>query len=268
MCPHPDTSLAHLRADICVLACAEAWRGDGEILASPIGVLPTIAALLAKATFAPDLVLADDDAVCRAGVWPVSKIIEEVRQAPEQAAIREGWLPLRTVFDTVWSGRRHVMMGAAQIDQFGNQNISCIGEWSRPQVQLVGARGAPGNTVNHPVSYWVPNHSRRTFVRRVDFVSGVGYDRAAAAGPAASRFHEIRRVVTDLAVLDFATPDRRMRLVSRHPGVTLDAVVAATDFPLVIPEVVPETPTPAPQQLSLLADVIDPRALRYQEVRS
>ncbi len=36
--------------EVCVVACAEAWRGDGEILASPIGVVPTIAARLAKAT--------------------------------------------------------------------------------------------------------------------------------------------------------------------------------------------------------------------------
>ena len=94
----------------------------------------------------------------------------------------EGWLPYRSVFTVVAAGRRHVMMGAAQLDRFGNQNISCIGDWRLPSVQLLGVRGAPGNTVNHPTSYWIPRHSRRVFVESVDMVCGVGYDRAAGIG--------------------------------------------------------------------------------------
>ena len=73
------------------------------------------------------------------------------------------------------------MMGATQIDRFGNQNIACIGPWAQPKSQLLGVRGAPGNTVNHPTSYWIPKHDLRSFVEKVDCVSGVGYDRAAAA---------------------------------------------------------------------------------------
>ena len=73
---------------------------------------------------------------------------------------------------------------------------------------------------------------------------GIGYDRAAELGPEAARFHEIRRVVTNLGVLDFETPDHRMRLRSVHPGVTVDEIVAATGFELVVPDDVPETPAP------------------------
>src|SRR5580692_7634845 len=185
--------------EVCIVACAEAWRGDGEILASPIGLLPSVAARLARATFAPDLLLTDGSAsLIRDGVV-------------------EGWMPYRTVFDTVWSGKRHVMMGASQIDRFGNQNISCVGAHAHPKAQLVGMRGAPGNSVNHPTSYWIPGHSTRVFVSKVDVVCGVGYERAAKLGRA-GRFHGLRRVVTNLAVLDFETPDHAMRLVSCHPG--------------------------------------------------
>ena len=91
-------------------------------------------------------------------------------------------MPYRTVFDVVWSGRRNMMMMASQIDRTGNQNISAIGPHDKPKVQLVGVRGAPGNSVNHPTSYWVPDHTVRTFVEQVDVVCGVGYARAAAAG--------------------------------------------------------------------------------------
>jgi acyl CoA:acetate/3-ketoacid CoA transferase beta subunit len=178
----------------------------------------------------------------------------------------EGWLPYRDVFRLVAAGRRHVMMGASQLDRHGNQNISCVGDWARPSRQLLGVRGAPGNTVNHTTSYWIPRHSTRVLVEHVDMVSGIGYDRAAALGPPGNRFHEIRRVVTNLAVLDFETPDHSMRLRSIHPGVPLDEVLAATGFPLSIPDEVPQTRSPSAEELALIRDRLDPAELRDREI--
>jgi acyl CoA:acetate/3-ketoacid CoA transferase beta subunit len=243
--------------ELCVVACAEAWRGDGEILASPFGALPAVAARLARATFSPDLLMTDGVASLVAGVSPVD--------GSEGARVVEGWLPYRAVFDLVWSGRRHVMMAASQIDRFGNQNISCIGDHARPKVQLIGMRGAPGNTINHATSYFIPAHSPRVFVPRVDVVCGVGYDRAAALGRA-GRFHRIGRVVTNLGVFDFETPDRSMRLASRHPGVQVEDVVRATGFLLTIPDRVETTREPTPEELRLIRDVIDPKGAAASEL--
>lgn len=244
------------RAEICVVACAEAWRGDGEILASPIGLVPMIGARLARATFEPDLMLTDGEACLGRGTWAIG----------EKPAVIEGWMPFRYAFDVLWSGRRHVMMGPTQIDRYGNANISAIGDFGRPKVQLLGVRGAPGNTVNHPTSYWVPRHAPRSFVETVDMVSGVGYDRAAAAGPEASRFHHLRRVVSNLGVFDFDTPDHRMRLVSTHPGVTVEEITKATAFELAIADDVPDTRHPTDEELDLIRAVIDPKDLRSGEV--
>ena len=246
------------RAEVCAVAVAEAFRGDGEILASSFGTVPAVGARLARLTFAPDLLLTDGIASLRADVPPVSG---EARGEP----VVEGWLPFRAVFDLLWSGRRHVVMVASQIDRYGNHNFACIGPHARPKSQLLGMRGAPGNTVNHTTSYWIPNHSPKVFVERVDVVSGVGYDRARALG-ARARFHEIRRVVSNLGVFDFATPERRMRLASIHPGVTVDQVVAQTGFELVIPERVPETRAPSAEELRWIREVIDPEGLREREV--
>ena len=244
-------------ADVCVLACADAWRGDGEIVASPIGTIPTLGARLAALTFEPDLVYTDGDALQLGAPIPVGVDTEKHVEA---------WLPFGKMFDILWAGRRHVMMGATQVDRYGNQNIACIGPWARPKAQLLGVRGAPGNTVNHATSYWVPNHSPRAFVPTVDCVSGVGYDRAAAAGPTASQYHEIRRVISNLGVFDFETPDHAMRIRSLHPGVTVEAVVEATAFPLVVPDDVPTTPAPTPDDVRLLDDVLDPTGLRAAEL--
>jgi acyl CoA:acetate/3-ketoacid CoA transferase beta subunit len=246
-------------AEVCVVACAEAWRGDGEILASPIGTIPTLGARLAALTFEPDLVYTDGDALQLAAPTAAGAPVD----APK---LVEAWMPFGRMFDIVWSGRRHVMMGATQVDRFGNQNIACIGPWAKPKAQLLGVRGAPGNTVNNPTSYWVPQHSSRVFVEAVDCVSGVGYDRAAAAGPSATRFHEIRVVVSNLAVLDFATPDHSMRIRSLHPGVTVDDVVENTGFPLVVPDDVPVTRAPTAEDLRIIRDLLDPDNLRNAEV--
>ena len=254
-----DTTATDItRADYCAVACAEVFRGDGEVMASAFGTAPALGARLARLTFAPDLVLTDGDAALVDGAPPLG--------APPASLVFESHMPYRRVFDVVWSGRRNLIMMASQIDRTGNQNISAIGPWDQPKAQLVGVRGAPGNTVNHTTSYWVPNHSTRSFVEQVDVVSGVGYARAAAAGPSATKFHDIRFVISNLGVFDFATPDRVMRLVSVHPGVSVDDIVAATGFELVIPDMVPDTRPPTAEELALLRDVLDPRGMRDREV--
>ena len=232
------------RAEYCVIACAEAWRGDGEVLASPMGLIPSAGARLARRTFSPDLLMTDGEALLVGVDGTV-----------------EGWLPYRRHLALVTGGRRHVMMGASQIDRYGNQNISCIGDWARPKRQLLGVRGAPVNTLNNPTSYWVPRHSRRVFVETVDMVCGVGDDHADGAP-----YHRIPRVVSDLGVFDFATPDHSMRLASVHPGVTVAQVREATGFDLVVPDEVPYTREPTERELRLIREVIDPQNARSREV--
>lgn len=253
-----DATPAPTRADICVVALAECFRGDGEIVANPIGTIPMIAGRVARACFEPDLMVTDGEAALVAGdeafAWPAGKVVEYYN-------------PYRSMFDVVWSGRRHVVMGATQIDPYGNQNFAAIGsDYATPKTQLIGFRGAPGNTVNHATSYWVANHSPRVFVERVDVVTGVGWDRAVAAGPAATEFFDLRRVVTNLAVLDFGGPDHRMRLVSVHPGVSVADVRAATGFELAEADEVGETRRPTAEELRLIREVIDPTGQRHVEL--
>jgi len=246
------------RAEVCIVACAEAFRGDGEIVANPIGTIPIIGGRLARATFEPDLLLTDGEALFVANDLPVG-----VDGAPR---VIEAWNPYRMMLEITWSGRRHVMMGATQIDRFGNQNIAGIGPLDAPKVQLLGFRGAPGNTINDPTSYWIPSHSAKVFVPQVDVVTGIGYDRAAELGPRAARFHRIPRVVSNLGVFDFETGAHTMRLRSVHPGVTVDEVVAATGFELDVPADVSESRSPTVEELALIREVLDPNDLRGKEV--
>jgi acyl CoA:acetate/3-ketoacid CoA transferase beta subunit len=239
------------RAEVCAVACADLFADDGEVLASPMGTMPTIGARLARLTSNPDLLISDGEAYLLAETPPLGG-----------ASPLEGWLPYGRVFDVVAAGTRHVVMGANQVDRFGNQNISGLGEHAKPTRQMFGSRGAPGNTINHRTSYWVAKHQARVFVPEVDFVSGVGYDKLTGA---TGRFHDVHRVVTNLAVLDFATPDHAMRIASVHPGVTVEEVQQSTGFPLVADDVA-TTREPTEGELELLRDVLDPTAIRDKEV--
>ena len=244
------------RADVCAAAIADAFKDDGEIFASPMGLLPMLGVRLAKLTSNPDLVISDGESLFLAGVPPIHA----------KQVVVEGWIPFRRVFDVVAYGKRHVMMGATQVDRHGNQNISAIGAWAQPRRQLLGSRGAPGNTVNNRTSYWVPRHSPRVFVERVDIVSGVGPKLAREAGPAAARFNDIHRIVTNLAVFDVRGPGDTVRLLSVHPGVSVADVREATAFELEIPGEVPTTRTPTAEELVVIREVLDPKGLRFKEV--
>lgn len=242
------------RAEVAATACSDLFRGDGRILASPIGTVPSIGARLAVLTHAPQLLLSDGHATMFADAPAVDCPFEDV-QSP---------FPYRDLFDVIARGRRHVVMGAAQIDQHGNQNLSAIGDRDRPTRQLLGARAAATNTVNHATSYWVARHSPRVFVEQVDVICGLGSAAAVAAG--AARFQDLRHIVTNLAVLDFSGPDGTVALVSIHPGVTIDEVAGATGFPLHLPHEIAETRVPTEHELALIRERIDPRRLRDREV--
>lgn len=243
------------RAETCVIACAEIFSGAGEIMASPMATTPLIGARLARLTTEPDLLITDGEALIFADTPAVG-----------QKAPIEGWMPFRKVFDVVASGRRHVVMGANQIDRHGNQNLSAFGPLQHPTRQMFGVRGAPGNTINHPTSYWVAKHSARVFTESVDIVSGVGYDNVDPDNPA-FRFLDIPRVVTNLGVFDFGGPDHTFRALSLHPGVTPDEVAENTGFEVVGLAEAGETRAPTDEELSLIRETIDPTGLREKEVK-
>ena len=154
------------RAEVCAVACAELFRDAGEIMVSPMATMVSIGARLARLTFSPDILLTDGEAQLLADTPAIGAV----------GAI-EGWMPFGRVFETLAWGRRHVVMGANQIDRYGNQNLSAFGPLQHPTRQMFGVRGAPGNTINHATSYWVGNHSKRVFGDSVDVVSGIGWDK-------------------------------------------------------------------------------------------
>jgi glutaconate CoA-transferase subunit B len=178
----------------------------------------------------------------------------------------EGYMSFERVFECVWGGKRHVMIGPTQIDRWGQTNLSVIGDYARPKAAMLGVRGLPGNSINHISSLFVPGHNARAFVAgEVDMVSGVGYKPERWAPGMKRDFVDMRIIVTDLCVLDFGGADKEggkgIRVKSLHPGVTFEQVQAATGFPLGQVENLGETPMPTAGQLAVIQRM-DPHNLR------
>jgi glutaconate CoA-transferase subunit B len=242
--------------DRIICAAAQAWKDDGEVLASGIGVVPRLAASLCMASINTDLMMTDSEA------WMVR---EPVPLGPrgDYRVRRESHMGFARIFDNVWSGRRHAMVRPTQVDRYGQANISMVGsDYRKPKVQMLGVRGFPGNSINHANSFFVPSHSPKVFVAgEVDMVASAGYNPARLARGWRLDDIDIRLVVTNLCVMDFGGPGRAARLRTLHPGVAAGQVQEATGFPVHVPADVHETPAPSAAQLALLAR-LDPHNLR------
>lgn len=249
------TETSYTLAELVISACAEAWRGDGELMATGIGPLPRLGTALAKKSFNP--LIQTTDGECYYGDEPVPP---GKRGAP---IIVEGYANYTRVFDVLWGGRRHAMVSPVQIDRFGQANISVIGDHAKPKAAMLGARGFPGNSICHPNSFFIANHNSRTFVDgEVDFVCMAGYNPARYLNGKPPAGLDLRIIVTNLCVMDFGGPNHQIRVVSLHPGVSFEEVQDNTGFPLAkAADALPETPAPSAEQLRLIA-ALDPNDVR------
>jgi glutaconate CoA-transferase, subunit B len=240
-------------AELMICAAADAFRGNGEVLATGIGMIPRLAASLAMKTFAPDLMSEPN---------PVSGRKSHAGQK------QESWMGFSRIFDNVWSGKRHAMVGPTQIDQFGQANISCLGgDYNKPKVQMLGVRGFPGNSISHANSFFVPAHNKQVFVAgECDMVASIGYNPARLPKGYKLDDIDIRFVFTDLAVLDWKGPNHQLRLVSLHPGISVQQVIDNTGFEIHVPANVPVTSAPTVEQLEII-NQLDPKNARATQIK-
>ncbi|NND82412.1 MAG: ketoacid CoA transferase [Gammaproteobacteria bacterium] len=245
-------------ADLLICACSKVWQGDGEVLASGMGLIQRIAASMAMVKN-PDLMMTDSEA------WIVSEPVPVGKRNGYQPQ-RETWMGFSRIFENLWSGARHALVGPTQIDRFGQANISAIGEYAKPKIQMLGMRGFPGNSMSHANSFFVPAHSKRVFVAgEVDTVCSIGYNPDRLPKGYSFADIDIRYIVTNLCVLSFADDSKRIQLDSLHPGVELQEVVDNTGFELLIPDNVSTTPQPDADDLVILQRV-DPNNLRLKAI--
>jgi glutaconate CoA-transferase subunit B len=208
---------------------------DGTVCFVGIG-LPSLACNLARATHAPDAVLAYESGTIGAkptmlplsiGDGELADTADVVVSVPEMFGY---WLQ---------GGRIDVgFLGAAQIDRYGNLNSTVIGDYERPKVRLPGGGGAPEIATSAREVFVMLRQSLRTFVERLDFVTSLGV--------------RVSVVVTDLGILEPREPERELTLTHVHPGVDVEHVRSATRWDLRVAEDVNETRPPSDGELVAL----------------
>jgi acyl CoA:acetate/3-ketoacid CoA transferase beta subunit len=151
-------------------------------------------------------------------------------------------------------------LGAAQIDIYGNLNTTVIGNYDKPRARLPGSGGANdlGSLCSRTIT--LMRHDKLRFVDKLDFLTTPGYLEGPGSREKAGLPRDTGpyRVITQLAVMGFQERSKKMKLLSIHPGATVDEVIENTGFNLVIEADVPVTEPPSDKELLLLRKEIDP----------
>lgn len=256
--------------ELMISTLAELFSDDDQVCNGMASFIPVAAFMLAKLTHAPGLVWL----ASAAGLDPrPDRVPASTLEAP---LWRDSVMYLEQYGD-FWNyalnGRwiQKFCVGAAQLDQYGNANNSVIGDdFHAPKVRLPGTAGlADMGSIGKKLYYWNPNHSRRTMVEKVDFISAAGFLDGGDARERLGLEGGPQIVVSNLAVMDFHPVSKKMRLKSVHPGTTVQSVQEATGFELLMPEGdVLDTTPPTEIQVKLIRQEIDPDEMRKRGFRN
>jgi glutaconate CoA-transferase subunit B len=212
---------------------------------------PSLAANVARATHAPDIVLVYESGTIGAKPTRLPLSIGDGELAETADAV----VTVPEMFNYwVQPGRIDVgFLGAAQIDRFGNINTTVIGSYEHPKVRLPGAGGAPEIAASTKEVIVIVKQSPRTFVERLDFITSVGHGSGdtnrrqlgfTGAGPTI--------VITDLGILRPDPTTAELTLTQLHPNVTVEQAREATGWRLAVADSVTETVPPTEQELTVL----------------
>ncbi|MCD6493071.1 MAG: hypothetical protein J7K36_04620 [Archaeoglobaceae archaeon] len=241
-------------ADVMIKAMAMEIGNNDIFLHGLASPLPALAMHLAKLTHAPHMVYINvADAL---DPEPDSYKLCLSSADPRHALNTKAVIELLETFDLAAKGKLTGMfLGGAQIDSKGNINLTCIGDYYSPKVKLPGGAAAAYLTpIVKKLIIWTTNHSKRVFVEKLDFVTGLGYEEGKEKDVT---------VITNMAV--FKVTKEGFVLKSIHPDVTVEEVIENMSFSPVVKDV-ETTPTPSKDELKLI-EKLDPDGVRFSEFK-
>ncbi len=231
-------------------ACASTHVRDGENVFGGTG-LPLLAALLAKETHARNINL-----ISEAGF-----IDARPREVPLSVADTRYYLGcsasiglIETLGFILQAGHVDVgFLGAAQIDEYGNLNTTYIGPYESPKVRLPGSGGGNDIASSAKRLIIIMTHDKRKFVKQLDHLTSPGH----LEGPGSREKWSMvgggpEVVITDMCQMDFDPKTLKIRLMSVHPGYTVQDVLDNVMFDLIVPDDVPMTEEPTQEQIDVM----------------
>jgi glutaconate CoA-transferase subunit B len=240
---------------MCVALAKEIEDGDVVVLGS-FTPLAYASYILAKITHAPNITLLAYSSV-DSRPFQLSFLRAEAAATRGAALL---WTMLEDLSSVHLKGRGDVeAISSIQADQYGNINLSVLGGFDKPKLRGPGGAGAPEVIKMHRkmIGYF-PNHSKMTFVPKVDVITGTRYLIGAEERIKSGYRPGPIKYITNLAIMVKTEAERPFKLESLHPGVRAEQVIENTGFELEVPREIPETERPTPEQVRLLRERVDP----------
>jgi glutaconate CoA-transferase subunit B len=238
--------------EIMTIAAARALRNE-DICFVGIGA-PSAACNVARLTHAPQITLIYESGTIatRPNVLPLSigdgELCDTALTTVSVPEMFRYWLQ---------GGRITVgFLGGAQIDRFANLNTTVVGDYHHPKVRLPGGGGAPEIATNCQEIFIIMAMGQRAFVDKLPFITSMGHGQTGRERRALGlKSQGPTRLITDLCLFEPDRETKEMTVVSLHPGVRRDQVVAACGWAPRFAESVQETPAPTDTELEVLRDI-------------
>jgi glutaconate CoA-transferase subunit B len=221
--------------------------------------LPMIAGLLAQRTHAPQLLIIFE----AGGIGPQTPVLP-ISVGDSRTFYRAvGASSMHDVMSFLQNGYVDFgFLGAAAVDPYGNLNTTVIGDWEHPKARLPGSGGA--NDIGSLCwrTIVIMRQDKQKFVEKLPFVTTPGY----LSGPGAREAAGLPegggpyRLITQLGVYGFDENTRRMKLLERLPGVTVEEIRSNSQFEIGVKGEIPETTIPSENELKILRE-LDPQKM-------
>lgn len=247
-----------LREMMAVAAAREIKDGDIVFCGTGISML---AAMAAKYISAPNSTIFFETGAIDSKLEEVPLAVGDPRVMYHTAlngSLADSFATMQNKF----TGHRVVgIMGAAQIDPYGNLNSTVIGDYTAPKVRFSGSGGAcdVASFVQRTIIFM--QHEKRKFVSTLDYLTSPGW----MGGPDGRKEEGLppggpESVITNLGILRFEQASRCMYLDGFYPGVTAEQILENMDFRVNTAKARPVKP-PTDEELDILRNHCDPQRL-------
>jgi len=228
---------------------------DGEVVAVGLG-LPVVASFLAKLTHAPHMTI-----LFELGVIDPEPVDQGVGLADPRVWYRARVLSsfVDILGSVLHGGKVDVgFLGGLETDRYGNLNTTLVGDPRGKFRHMIGSGGANDIASNAKRTIIIMRQEERKLRESISFITSPGYLTGGSRRAEAGLRGGPSKVITDKAIFGFHPQTREMMVLSVHPGITLEEVRSTMGFAPRVPDPIPSTEPPTPEQLRLIREQIDP----------
>jgi glutaconate CoA-transferase, subunit B len=247
-----------LREMMTIVAAREIKNGDIVFGGTGISML---AAMAAKNINAPESVMFFETGAIDSKLEEIPLAVADSR-VMYLAATNSGLFDAFTTMQNPITGRHVIgILGAAQIDLYGNLNTTVIGNYVKPKTRFSGSGGGCDVASFVPRCIIFMQQEKKRFVKKLDYFTSPGH----MCGANGRREAGLREggptvVITNMGVFRFDGQTKQMVLAGYYPGITPERILENMDFAVDVSKATEVSP-PTAKELKILREKCDPQRL-------